>query len=88
MWRGPPSWCRVFQRSSYQTSRRDPFAVNVWRARGSVCSFLPLPQLPIAQADAPDGAKGVKNAYFSRPFCLQELRWARQNNVLIQPVVM
>lgn len=28
-----------------------------------------------------------QNAYFKRPYCLEELRWARQSGVRIQPVV-
>ena len=32
-----------------------------------------------------DGDPG--NAYFERPFCLSELRWALDANIFIQPVV-
>ena len=32
-----------------------------------------------------DGSSG--NAYFERPFCLSELRWAQEAGVFIQPVV-
>jgi len=29
----------------------------------------------------------TSNAYFSRPFCVQELRWAREAGIPIQPVI-
>ena len=42
---------------------------------------------PTLEANDEDGSKGRKNAYFSRSFCLKELRWARAKNVPILPVV-
>ena len=38
--------------------------------------------VPDRPGDPPD-----TNAYFSRPFCVQELRWAREAGVPIQPVI-
>uniref|UniRef100_A0A7S0ESX1 TIR domain-containing protein n=1 Tax=Phaeocystis antarctica TaxID=33657 RepID=A0A7S0ESX1_9EUKA len=35
-----------------------------------------------------DGQGVQECAYFERPFCLKELRWAKQANTFIQPVVM
>jgi len=35
-----------------------------------------------------DGAGVAGNAYFERPFCLKELRWAKANGTHIQPVVL
>jgi len=40
-------------------------------------------QNPAAPAD-----NEIDNAYFKRPYCLQELRWAREAGVRIQPVVV
>ena len=34
-----------------------------------------------------DGAGVPGNAYFERPFCLKELRWALDKGKFIQPVV-
>ena len=38
--------------------------------------------------DDDDHSKGKKNAYFARAYCLQELRWARDAGVMIQPVIL
>ena len=36
--------------------------------------------------DRPQG-EPTTNAYLSRPFCVQELRWAREAGIPIQPVI-
>ena len=42
--------------------------------------------LPCVNPDRPDDPLD-SNAYFSRPFCIQELRWAREAGIPIQPVI-
>jgi len=42
---------------------------------------------PCQNPDRPTD-KEEHNAYFNRPFCVQELRWAREAGVPIQPVVV
>mmetsp|Transcript_23013 Transcript_23013/g.60105 ORF Transcript_23013/g.60105 Transcript_23013/m.60105 type:complete len:393 (-) Transcript_23013:177-1355(-) len=41
---------------------------------------------PCHNPDDPDALPGT-NAYFSRPFCVQELRWAKEAQIPIQPVI-
>ena len=41
----------------------------------------------IAIVSGPQEGKGPETAYFKRPFCLNELRWATEAGVHIQPVV-
>ena len=42
---------------------------------------------PCVRADPAEGEKPEDNAYFSRKYCMNELRWARQAGVPIQPVI-
>eukprot|EP00505_MAST-04D_sp_SCG-Rhode-Island_P002890 Stramenopile-MAST_4_protein_2890 len=48
--------------------------------------FIALVTGPIVNKDRPDDDP-VNNAYFKRWFCLEELRWAIDAGILIQPVI-
>ena len=39
------------------------------------------------RAEPDEGEKPEDNAYFKRPYCMNELRWAREASVPIQPVI-
>ena len=54
---------------------------------GSLC-VIAIVTGSTTEPDDPDGEKGARNAYFARPFCIQELRWAREASVMIQPVIL
>ena len=48
--------------------------------------FLAIVTGPCVNPDCPDDTPET-NAYFARPYCLQELRWAIEAGVKIQPIV-
>ena len=48
--------------------------------------FIALVTGPVINKDRPDDDP-VNNAYFKRWFCLEELRWAIDAGILIQPVI-
>ena len=49
-------------------------------------AFIAVVTGPCVNIDAPDDPAEM-NAYFKRPYCIKELRWAREAGVPIQPVI-
>ena len=49
--------------------------------RGAKCVIAIITEGPEPEPGKPS------NDYFKRPYCLKELRWARESGVMIQPVV-
>ena len=50
------------------------------------CELLAIITGPTVNPDKPDDDP-KSNAYFSRPYCVKELRWALKAEVQIQPIV-
>ena len=50
------------------------------------CEVLAIITGPTVNPDQPDDDP-TSNAYFSRPYCVKELRWALEDEVQIQPIV-
>eukprot|EP01045_Picozoa_sp_COSAG04_P017418 COSAG04_NODE_1540_length_6420_cov_3.248220_4_plen_404_part_00 len=74
-----------------ELTRRD---MTVWldvkmakRDEGAMEEGVKNSRCVIAIVSGPQEGKGEETAYFKRPFCLKELRWAVEVGIHIQPVV-
>ena len=57
-------------------------------AQGSRCVIAIVTGPCFAPEDLQRTGDPEKNAYFKRPYCMNELRWAREAGVPIQPVIL